>query len=158
MGAKEALMLQKRLIGILVALLLALCAPRATAQTCASGVTLGTITLPPPGAVGSIEGQLILGHTGPTVYKLMGALKATHSTPAGAHAGVIEGVLFDANAPSHLVRGRWFADAQGQGYFRCIVFELGPAGARVGRIGGKFPPPPGPLASSPFQGMWLVCK
>jgi hypothetical protein len=39
-----------------------------------------------------------------------------------------------------------------------VVFELGPNGKRVGRVGGKFPPPPGPLAFSPYEGAWLICK
>jgi hypothetical protein len=151
-------MLQARLFGILGALLVALCAPRAAAQTCIGGVTLGQITLPGPAALGSLEGQLIIGHTGPTLYKLSATVMELSPNPAGLRTGTIDGILFDANAASFLVRGRWFADALGQGYFRCVVLELGPGGKRVGRVGGKFPPPPGPLASSPFDGAWSICK
>jgi hypothetical protein len=128
------------------------------AQGCQSGSSIGEISLPGGGLPGVIRGELIIGQTGPTVFLLDGTLSELTPTPLGNRHGIIDGVLSDGTGTvQYLVRGRWFADGLGQGFFRCVVLELGPNGQRVGRIGGSFPPPPGPLGGSGWQGVWIIC-
>jgi hypothetical protein len=130
----------------------------ARAQGCQGGTSIGELILPGGGSLGVIRGELIIGQTGPTVFLFDGTLTELNPTPLGNRRGIIDGVLSDGTGTvQYLVRGRWFADGLGQGFFRCVVLELGPGGKRVGRIGGNFPPPPGPLGSSGCEGLWILC-
>ena len=132
----------------------------AVAQNCNGGVTFGQINLPnTAGIAGSIQGQLIIGHTGPTIYAFQGTLTELPPTAVGNRRGIIDGMLFDSAAtPKFLVRGRWFADARGNGFFRCIIFTLTTVPQRVGRIGGQFPASVGPNAPASYLGNWVVCQ
>ena len=151
-------MIMRRLLSVLGLAVLGTFAAPAAAQNCIGGVSEGQIVLPGGGLAGTVNGALIIGHTGPTVFLFHGTLSELPPTSLGERRGVIDGLLFDgSNVPRYQVRGRWFASGFGQGFFRCIVFELGPNGNRVGRIGGQFPPPPGPLAFSPYKGNWVIC-
>jgi len=152
---------RRSLIGLGLLVLGALGAAPAAAQTqnCIGGVTAGNVQLPAAGMPGMVQGDLIIGSTGPTVFQFRGMLNELAPTPAGHRRGGIQGVLLDGNGmPQFRVLGRWIAGPNGEGVFRCVIRRILPSGAVgpiVGRMRAKFTH--GSVASGAYDGHWAIC-
>jgi hypothetical protein len=149
-------MFRLRLFACLALLLLATGSARAQ---CIGGATDGSWNLPVGNVAGSAEGDVRIGQTGPSLFKLHATLIG-QLHPATPFQGVVDGFLdpLTATQPGYQVRGRWFADpVTGEGYFRCVLITLGAHPEVVGRIGGKFSDPPSYTEIGQYTGSWSVC-